>query len=277
MRRGAGGEVGHYTSKIIKGGALMPDTVSILAAWDMAMSPEQNLDRLLRQNVLSKSSRMRSADVLTVFRRRYVTSPDMLVGLVTLVRGFPAPYLSPLMYVQTALTDRLVFDFVVDFVGPRSLGWRREIFTAEVRAWLLDQVAAGKTEAAWSPATADRIAQGLLSTLRDFGALEGKAAKRTAILHLPLPAFAFLAFVVWSRTGSSRRFFADRVWRLFPLDRGSVERLLAEAHQEGLLQYQAAGRVVRLDFPAHRVEEYAHVLVEGSHRYIGGRPTSVPA
>jgi len=49
-------------------------------------------------------------------------------------------------------------------------------------------------------------------------------------------------------------------WKLFFLNRESVERMLFEAHQHSLLEYHVAGSVTRLTFPAETLEEYADVL-----------------
>jgi hypothetical protein len=54
-------------------------------------------------------------------------------------------------------------------------------------------------------------------------------------------------------------------WKLFFLNRESVERFFFEANQHGLLEYHAAGTVTRLTFPASTLEEYANVLAEKSH------------
>ena len=54
-------------------------------------------------------------------------------------------------------------------------------------------------------------------------------------------------------------------WRLFFLTREGVERFMFEAHQQGLLEYHAAGSVTRLSFPVTTLEEYAHVLAQRAH------------
>ena len=54
-------------------------------------------------------------------------------------------------------------------------------------------------------------------------------------------------------------------WRLFFLSDIGVERLFLEAHQGKLLEYYAAGRVVRIEFPAVNMEDFARVLVERAH------------
>jgi hypothetical protein len=71
------GEVGTtnstaYSSKIIKAGALLADTKTLLAHWNTAVPARVNLDRLRRENVLGKASRSRVEDVLTIFRQRFL-------------------------------------------------------------------------------------------------------------------------------------------------------------------------------------------------------------
>jgi hypothetical protein len=113
---------------------------------------------------------------------------------------------------------------------------------------------------AWSDVTIRRLAQNLLSTLRDFGVLEGKAQKRLAPGFLPLPAFAFLARWLQRSQRSGDKRLHDPLWRVFFLPQPAVEHLFLEAHQEGLLEYHAAGRVIRVEFPEPTLKEYAHAL-----------------
>lgn len=45
-----------YTSKIIKAGALLADTKTLLSYWDVRASVRENLDRMRRENVFGKAS-----------------------------------------------------------------------------------------------------------------------------------------------------------------------------------------------------------------------------
>ena len=114
----------------------------------------------------------------------------------------------------------------------------------------------------WSENTTARVAQGLLSTLRDFGVLQGAVNKRIAPAYLPVAAFAYVAFYLKQHQPSGAKLVEHPDWKLFFLTREGVERFLFEAHQHGLLEYHAAGSVTRLTFPARTLEEYAHVLAE---------------
>jgi hypothetical protein len=126
--------------------------------------------------------------------------------------------------------------------------------------WLETQVAAGRTQRTWSEVTIRRLARGILSMLRDFGVLEGKASKHIAPAYLPVSAFAFIAFALRRGVRSGDRLLHDSAWGLFFLSQHDVEQCFVEAQQQRLLTYEAAGRVIRITFPTESLEEYAHAL-----------------
>ncbi len=60
-----------YSAKIIKAGALIGDTKTLLSHWDMTASLDDNLHRIQRANYFGKASRSRVEDILAIFRQRY--------------------------------------------------------------------------------------------------------------------------------------------------------------------------------------------------------------
>jgi len=127
-------------------------------------------------------------------------------------------------------------------------------------------VSESKTTSPWGEHTIRRVAQGLLSTLRDFGVLGGAVNKRIAPAYLPVEAFAYIAFYLKQHEPSGVKLMALSDWKLFFLPHEGVERFLVEAHQHGLLEYHAAGSVIRLTFPVNDLEAFAHVLAKRAYR-----------
>jgi hypothetical protein len=101
-----------------------------------------------------------------------------------------------------------------------------------------------------------------MATLRDFGVLQGAIRKRLAPMYLPVEAFAYIAFYLHQEQPSGERLLSHPEWRLFFLSPQVVERLLVEAHQHRLLEYHAAGSIIRITFPTDSVEEYARALTQ---------------
>ena len=252
-----------YSSKIIKAGALLADTKTLLAHWNTSDPAQANLDRFRRENVFGKVSRSRVEDVLAIFRQRFLGEESVTKALVVLVRKrFPAAALDRILYFHAARADRLLRDVVVEILLPLQARGISEIDVLEIRRPLKKWVDAGKTSGNWSDPTIVRIAQGLLSTLRDFGVLQGAVKKRIAPAYLPVSAFAYLVFYLKQHQPSGAKLLELPDWKLFFLPREGVERFLFEAHQHNLLEYHAAGNVTRLTFPANTLDEYAHVIAQ---------------
>jgi hypothetical protein len=252
-----------YTSRIIKASALIADTKVLLSEWDLDQSVADNLDRARRLNVFGKTSRKRVEDILIIFRQRFFDDADVGSALVMLAqRGAPTQWLNPLLYFFAAQNDRTLRDLVLDVIYPRQragyVDLPVEVVTRAIRNW----VAEGKTTTTWSENTISRVARNSLAALRDFGVLQGAANKQIAPVYLPTPSFALVALWLQGRERSGDLVLHSDDWKLFFLPTEGVERFFVEAHQEHLLTYYAAGSVIRIEFPAPTLTEYADVLLE---------------
>lgn len=252
-----------YSSRIIKAGALLADTMLLLSHWDAFISPAVNLERIRNQNVLAKASRSRVDDILAIFRQRYLSDPEVVGALSVLTQAHVRmEIVRPLLYFHSCQSDRLLHDVVTRVLEPKWTAGGLEVDTPELERVLSRWVADGLTVGEWSPPTTRRVAHGLLATLRDFGVLEGAARKRLTHPYLPPEALSYVALCL-QRIGLRGRVLVESPeWRLFFLNPDAVERLFVECQQRGLLYYQAAGTVMRIDFPTHTLEEYARALAE---------------
>jgi Putative inner membrane protein (DUF1819) len=255
-----------YSSKIIKAGALLADTKTLLAHWDVATSVRKNVERIRRDNVFGKASRSRVEDILAIFRQRFLTEESLTRALVVLVRErLPATSLDRILYYYATRADRLLHDVVTEVLVHLQVRGISDINVVELQRPLKRWVDEGKTSGEWSEPTIVRIAQGLLSTLRDFGVLQGVVNKRIAPAYMPVTAFAYIAFYLKQHEPSGAKLLEHPDWKLFFLNRELVEQFFFEANQHQLLEYHAAGTVTRLTFPADTLEEYANVLAQKSH------------
>jgi len=274
VRQGAGKPSGRgrsrtsgYTTKIIKAGALLPDTKALLSFWDPDATVRENLQRAHAQNLLGKTSRSRVEDILNIFRQRYLSDESVAKALARLVRSsLDRNAVDRVLYFHTTRADSLLRDIVVEVLVPQWSSGVLDIDASEIQRVLKAWVAEGRTSSAWGDYTIRRVAQGLLSTLRDFGVLEGAVNKRIAPSYLPVYAFAYIAFYLRQHQPSGSNLIDLPDWKLYFLPPEGVERFLVEAHQHGLLEYHAAGSVIRLTFPVSTLEEYADVLTQGSNR-----------
>jgi hypothetical protein len=62
----------------------------------------------------------------------------------------------------------------------------------------------------------------------------------------------------------SHSLLANHDWELFLMRPDDVEHFFLLAHQDRLLEYQAAGSAISITFPTNSLEEYAHVIAQRS-------------
>lgn len=251
-----------YTSRIIKAGALLGDTKTLLSHWDTTASVADNTRRIHRENLFGKASRSRVEDILTIFRQRYLREPAVTQALVTLAHArLPGAVLERILYFHSARADQLLHDTVTEILVPLYEMGVVDLTPDLLQSRLTTLLAESKAPP-WSAATFQRVTKGLLATLRDFGVLEGAVQKRIAPAFLPNEAFAYIAFYLKQHQPSGARLLELPDWKLFFLSREAVERFLLESHQQGLLEYHVAGSTTRLTFPASTLPEFAHVIAQ---------------
>lgn len=244
----------------------MADTKALLVNWDSSLEPADNLDRIQRENIFGKASRSRIEDILDIFRQRYLNEEDVTKAMIILAAGaLPAESLDRILYFHAARSDPLLHDFVTELIHPKYESGLKDIHLEDAEGWIKEKINEGKISGPWSEKTIRRSASGLMTTLRDFGILQGIRNKSLKPVYLPPEAFCYIAFYLSRIQPSGKRLIEEPDWRLFFLTPQTVEHFFMEAHQLHLLNYQAAGSVIVITFPAESLEEYAHVILERSN------------
>ena len=111
--------IGSVLIQIIKAGALIGDTKTLLSHWDVGASVGENISRVQRDNIFGKASRSRVEAILAIFQQRYLKEESVTKALVTLVhKKFPPAALERLFYFHSARADRLLRDAVTEILVP---------------------------------------------------------------------------------------------------------------------------------------------------------------
>lgn len=250
------------SSRIICAGALIDDTRTLLAHWNPTATTEDNLTRIQGENLLGKASRSRLNAVLKFLRQRFLRDPALTNALAILEHGgLDAASLRIIFYVLTARADPLLHTAVLESLAMLRASGRQRVAPTDLlpdfRRWQKE----GRCSEGWNELTMIRTAQGLLSTLRDFGVLQGAVIKSFAPFIVPSKAFAFIAAILRRDQPSASKLVSHPDWGLLFFDHTMVDRSFIAAHQERLLMYQAAGSLARIDFPTESLEDYACALV----------------
>ncbi len=252
-----------YTTRLLKGGALLPQMRVLVRVWKENFPPRQMLVEVEQRQILGNLSRRRVRDILErVFVPRYVRGrPPQAWRYLRPFEDVEAPLdvVRPLYYLYAARAEALMGDFVRDALYTWYAQGQRRVGVMDGLRFIARAETEKRIPEPWSESVRIGVAQHLLTALRDFGILEGRARKRIAVPYLPVMAFAHVAFLL-SRERRGAAILEHPDWRLFLLSPNGVERLFLEADQAGLLRYRAAGSIVRLEFPTEDFDAYNRFL-----------------
>jgi hypothetical protein len=245
-------DTGPYSARNLAKGASITDAAQIFAALRDGLPVEQVRDGARSGKLLSQRGRSSRDRVWASLHHRYLTHriPWVISALVnSLGHGERSAEFISLLYLHYALRDRLTFDFVTKVLWGKGYA-NRPIVQRTDLVDLLDQSAAEQPQIArWTEKSRLKVANSILTALRDFGVLEGTRNKVLVRPVLPLETVEHLLRVLITEGYRGRQILEDPAWRLFMLGPQDVAATLAKLAQEGRIHFEKVGRTVVLETP----------------------------
>lgn len=246
-----------YTTRLQKGGALLGDMRLLVRSWEDGPVDHQREQGILT-NVLGKATRARAADVYRrTFLPRFVHGP--MANAWRFVRPLednesPIAIIRPIYFWISAKAEPLLYDFCIEMLFELRQRGLHSVTTDETAGWIRRRMPS------WTPTVGLKVARGLLAALRDFGILEGTTRKTISPNSIPTAAICYIGFLLHQLGARAGQILHHGDWRLFLLSADDLERQFLEAHQQGLLEFQAAGSTIRITFPTEDFIEYARLI-----------------
>ena len=251
-----------YTTRILKAGALLND-IRILVCSLENLKDRQSILKIL-ENLRYKRSISRVKDIFKyAFLPRFINGkPPQAWKIVRVLeeRKVPINILRPVYYWITARNEPILYDFVCEELVKINQTGRQFITTEEVAIWIKNKISF--YQMTWSESVILGVARKILSILRDFGILQGTVKKKIAPIYLPIEAFAYIAFALTNEDFSGAKLINHPDWRLFLFTPNTIEQMFLEADRYKLLNYFAAGQIVRIEFPANSYKGMADVIAK---------------
>lgn len=235
---------------VIKG-ALIDPTYSMFRHWDLSESKKRNLDRLKQSDPVGAGSANWWRDLAKVTNRRFDTEGRDRILVEMALAETPGDIWRPVLLWHMTRDEFMVRDFLVNWLFPLYASGTWRVRTEAVEAYL-DQLHTRPDVAikdAWSPATANRVASGLLRLAVDFGLMRGATTREFVSYHLPDDAFLYLVHAMIEAEPNAHRMVHSPDWRMYLMAPDDVQRELFRLHQLGRLRYEVAGSIAELRLP----------------------------
>lgn len=246
---------------IIKG-ALINESYAVLAAWDLDRSKRENLDRLRHENFIGAPTSTWLRDLAKVLNRRLEPEGRDRALVMLAQSGCDVIEWKPILLWHITRDEFLLRDFLENWLFPAYDAGVSRVQSVEVQAYLRGTAKrGGVTEHAWSEATLERVAAGLLKMAVEFGLLRGKAVKTFNAYSLPERSFLYLLHVLREANPNPRNIIEAPDWRMYLMRPADVEQEILRLHQFHKLDYQVAGSLAQMKLPCATSAQYAERMV----------------
>lgn len=248
------------TFSVTKGGRI-EETYAAFAAWDLAASLDDNLERLRRDNPILAPTEKWLVEMRRILRVRFGALTRHLPLIRLAKGGLPLATWSPILLWHLCMRELLLADFLESWLFPRRQEGLLRVRGEEVKQYLAGLASRGLVGRAWSRSTIDKMASSLPRYAADFGLLVGGAVKEIVPYHLPDEALVYVLHDLAEEGLAPGRIVDDPRWRRFLLSRQELESELLRLHQLRQLRFEVAGSVVSLELPFTSVDAYVEHLV----------------
>jgi len=240
-------------------GALIDSTYAIFRHWDLAESKKRNLDRMKQSDPAGAGSANWWRDLAKVTNRRFDTEGRDRILVEMAQAETRLEVWRPLLLWHMTRDEFMVRDFLVNWLYPLHASGSWRVRTDGVEAYLAQLQTRPEVaiKGAWSPATSNRVASGLLSLAVDFGLLKGTTTRVFDSYHLPDQALLYLLHAMSEAEPNAHRMVHSPDWRMYLLSADDVERELFRLHQLGQLRYEVAGSIAELRLPYATAADFA--------------------
>src|SRR5450759_5207578 len=171
---------GSYLPTLASKNSLVDETRQFLLVYAGARDVEATRHTLVNSGLPQRSRATRVTIVKIVQMRltRWHPPAWVLDDLITFAQDGHQAELQAALLLYTARQDNLLYDFIQQVVVPNWFAGERELIRADVQRFL-DSVQSTHPEVAgWSHSTREKLSRNVLTTLRDFGLLQGTINKQ---------------------------------------------------------------------------------------------------
>ena len=251
----------HFSTRLLRKGALIEETYRVFQSWDLNASIRQNLQRLRETNLIGADNQAWLGEVAKTLRSRFHSEAEVRPLVALARKGLPLQEWKLFLLWHIGQTDALYYRFATQWLFDQYASGIHNLRTEDAVPFFKNTIRAlTDSRREISEYGVLRGARDLLRMAGDFGLLHGKAVKNFGPFQMPEHAFLYVAHALSEKEPNARKMMERPEWRLFLLTAQQVEREVLELHQFRKLEYHAAGSLAQLELPARTASAYADSL-----------------
>lgn len=239
------------TARLAGAGSLRREAEALLAAAPMHPSADDYRRLLMDENAAGKASASARMWMWKRLKLRYAFdtpgAPETQAFRWAMAHAHPPTDRGLLAALMMARTDRLFREVTTEVVSP-VVGQRGKVIDAVA---IRSAVEAKMADAglSWSEKSLDNVANHLMSSLKDFGIVEGSRERRTVGIRITPIVATFAAQLGRAEGLTDRQVLESRWFAFLGADARQAAEALHTASKDGLLTFRMQADVVELHLP----------------------------
>ena len=174
----------------------------------------------------SRATRATIVEILQIRLTRWHPPAWVLDDLITFAQDGHQAELRAALLLHTARQDNLLYDFIQQGVVPRWFAGERELIRADIQRFLDSAQSVHPEIEGWSHSTREKLSSNVLTTLRDFGLLQGTASKQIVEPIVPAAVVQHLVRLLQEEGIPQEQLASHPDWQLWLWDAAQAQKAI---------------------------------------------------
>lgn len=246
-----------YNSNLLKGTGLIQEMLILLDAYESTEPYSDFQERVVRDDLLSKSTENRVIDIVrNIFKDRFLGYD---LNIPKILREMREEYVSmsvltQIFYLYTCRANKLLVDFVVEVYFKKLNSGYNELKASDPKNFIKVALSDGRIETNWSESTINKVSEHIIATLIDFELIQrNKTFLNFQIFDLTAN---YLAHELHFRGISDNYIWYHEDWKLFGLSPYDVISLFERLANKGTFIMQFSGEILNISWNYKNIYEF---------------------
>lgn len=254
-----------YTTQLQAGHSLIEETKTLLHIWEDGMKSKDLYESALNQGVLPNFSADRlKRIVVKCFTPRFLKEKNVASNLKKLIHSLTPKEQSFLIFLYTARSNAILYDFIIDVYWKKYLSNQDYISISDGIEFIRTGLAKNKTPQNWSESTIKQLANSLINSLVDFDFLsvdEGNK-KKISPPWLTTNLIIYIAYDLHLKGLGDNNIINNNDWKLFGMDDSDVRTHFNKISRSGFWIVQSAGSALKISWKYNSWKELIDVIIK---------------
>ncbi len=246
-----------YNSNLLKGTGLIQEMLTLIDAYDSTEPYLEFQERVVRDDLLSKSTENRVIDIVrNIFKDRFlgydINIPEFLKEMRE--EYVSMSVLTQIFYVYTCRANRLLVDFINEVYFKKLNSGYYDLKSSDPKDFIKVALSDGRINTKWSESTISKVSQHIIATLIDFELIEqNKRILKFRIFDLTAN---YLAHELHFRGISDNNIWCHEDWKLFGLSPQDVISAFERLANQGTFIMQFSGEILSISWKNKSMNEF---------------------